>query len=152
MQRISFADKNCSVAQALELVGEWWTLMIVRDALLGVTRFDELQSRTGISRNVLGERLSRLVEDGVLDLDADVSPLLGWPLRNPAFPDAPITLRLLLSHRAGLTDAAGYYAVPLDGELKASLHSSMVFDRAHWFALRGTGNVVYHDNLRIEPR
>ena len=38
MQRISFADKNCSVAQALELVGEWWTLMIVRDALLGVTR------------------------------------------------------------------------------------------------------------------
>lgn len=66
MERKSFADMHCSVAQCLEVVGEWWTLLIVRDALLGVTRFDDFQQRLGISRNVLGQRLARLVELGIL--------------------------------------------------------------------------------------
>jgi DNA-binding HxlR family transcriptional regulator len=66
MERKSFSDMHCSVAQCLEVVGEWWTLLIVRDAFLGVTRFDELQERLGISRNVLNQRLTRLVEGGVL--------------------------------------------------------------------------------------
>lgn len=67
MQRYSFADMNCSVAQALEQIGEWWTLLILRDALLGVTRFEEFQSRLGISRNILSTRLDKLVEDGILE-------------------------------------------------------------------------------------
>jgi DNA-binding HxlR family transcriptional regulator len=58
---------NCSVAQTLEVVGEWWSLLIIRDALLGNTRFDEFHNRLGISRNVLNERLGRLVTEGVLD-------------------------------------------------------------------------------------
>jgi len=58
---------SCSVAQCLEVVGEWWSLLIVRDALLGVTRFDDFQRRLGISRNVLRDRLSRLVAEGVFD-------------------------------------------------------------------------------------
>ncbi|HZU60543.1 MAG TPA: helix-turn-helix domain-containing protein [Solirubrobacteraceae bacterium] len=66
MERKSFSQMHCSVAQCLEVVGEWWTLLIVRDAFLGVTRFDEFQRRLGISRNVLGQRLARLVEVGVL--------------------------------------------------------------------------------------
>ena len=57
---------NCSVAQCLEVVGEWWSMLIVRDVFLGVTRFDQLQERLGISRNVLNQRLARLVETGVL--------------------------------------------------------------------------------------
>lgn len=57
---------HCSVAQCLEVVGEWWTLLILRDAFVGVTRFDEFQERLGISRNVLGQRLASLVEHGVL--------------------------------------------------------------------------------------
>lgn len=57
---------NCSVAQCLEVVGEWWTMLIVRDAFLGVTRFEAFQRRLGISRNVLQERLSHLVGAGVL--------------------------------------------------------------------------------------
>jgi DNA-binding HxlR family transcriptional regulator len=67
MQRVSFRDMNCSVAQALEVVGEWWSLLVVRDALVGVTRFDEFQRRLGISRNVLNDRLTRLVAEGVLE-------------------------------------------------------------------------------------
>lgn len=58
---------NCSVAQCLEVVGEWWSMLIIRDAFLGITRFDQFQRRLGISRNVLNQRLTRLVEEGILD-------------------------------------------------------------------------------------
>jgi DNA-binding HxlR family transcriptional regulator len=66
VERKSFADMHCSVAQCLEVVGEWWSMLIVRDAFLGVTRFDDFQERLGISRNILNQRLGRLVETGVL--------------------------------------------------------------------------------------
>ncbi|HEX4865730.1 MAG TPA: helix-turn-helix domain-containing protein [Acidimicrobiales bacterium] len=67
MERKSFADMHCSVAQCLEVVGEWWSMLIVRDAFLGVTRFDQFQERLGISRNVLNQRLSYLVDNEVLE-------------------------------------------------------------------------------------
>jgi DNA-binding HxlR family transcriptional regulator len=66
VQRTSFEDMNCSVAQCLEIVGEWWSLLIVRDAFLGVRRFDDFQARLGISRNILNDRLTKLVDNGVL--------------------------------------------------------------------------------------
>ena len=67
MQRTSFEAMNCSVAQCLEVIGEWWSMLIIRDAFLGVRRFDDFQSRLGISRNILTTRLTSLVEAGVLD-------------------------------------------------------------------------------------
>jgi len=67
MQRTSFEDMNCSVAQCLEVVGEWWSLLIVRDAFLGVRRFDDFQARLGISRNILNQRLTKLVDEGILE-------------------------------------------------------------------------------------
>ena len=66
MERKSFADMDCSVAQCLEVVGEWWSMLIVRDAFLGVTRFEDFQRRLGISRNILQQRLGQLVDAGVL--------------------------------------------------------------------------------------
>jgi DNA-binding HxlR family transcriptional regulator len=66
MQRTSFGGMNCSVAQCLEVVGEWWSLLILRDAFLGVTRFDHFEARLGIARNILTRRLIRLVDNGVL--------------------------------------------------------------------------------------
>ena len=54
------------MAQCLEVVGEWWTMLIVRDALWGYSRFDEFQRRLGISRSVLGVRLERLVDHGIM--------------------------------------------------------------------------------------
>ena len=66
VQRTSFEDVTCSVAQCLDIVGEWWSLLIVRDAFLGVTRFDDFQARLGISRNILTQRLNRLVEGEIL--------------------------------------------------------------------------------------
>ena len=66
VERKSFSGMHCSVAQCLEVVGEWWTPLIIRDAFFGVTRFDEFQQRLGISRSVLNQRLARLIELGVL--------------------------------------------------------------------------------------
>lgn len=62
-----YEGQNCSIARALEVVGERWTLLIIRDVLLGLRRFDEFQQSLGIARNVLADRLNRLVEEGVLE-------------------------------------------------------------------------------------
>jgi DNA-binding HxlR family transcriptional regulator len=62
----TYDSQRCSVARTLELVGERWTLLIVRDAFLGVRRFGDFADRLGIARNVLQDRLERLVEAGVL--------------------------------------------------------------------------------------
>ena len=66
-ERTSFQDFACSTAQTLEVIGEWWTLLLVRDAFFGVRRFEDFQRRLGISRSVLTNRLNRLVEEGVLE-------------------------------------------------------------------------------------
>jgi DNA-binding HxlR family transcriptional regulator len=57
---------NCSLAGALSIVGDWWSLLIVRDALLGVRRFGEFRQSLGLARNILADRLKRLVADGIL--------------------------------------------------------------------------------------
>jgi CubicO group peptidase (beta-lactamase class C family) len=79
----------------------------------------------------------RLVEAGTLDLDRDVSDWLGWRLRNPAFPDKAITLRLLLSHRSSLTDNNDY-AIPLGRTLRDVVADPKAWDATHapggWFA------------------
>jgi DNA-binding HxlR family transcriptional regulator len=66
VRRASFSDLNCSVAQTLEVVGDWWSLLIVRDVFFGVTRFDDIQRRLGIARNTLTDRLDWLCGQGVL--------------------------------------------------------------------------------------
>jgi DNA-binding HxlR family transcriptional regulator len=67
MLKRDYKGQNCSVARALELVGERWTLLIVRDAFLGLRRFEQFQESLGIARNVLTDRLNRLVEEGILE-------------------------------------------------------------------------------------
>lgn len=58
---------NCSVARTLEVIGEWWTMLVVREAFNGVRRFDDFQSRLGIARNVLATRLQSLVDHEILE-------------------------------------------------------------------------------------
>ncbi len=66
MRRDDLADASCGIAQALGVVGDWWTLLVLREVTGGVTRFDALQASLGISRRALTERLAGLVEHGVL--------------------------------------------------------------------------------------
>jgi DNA-binding HxlR family transcriptional regulator len=62
-----YENQVCTIAGALEVVGERWSLLIIRDVFLGLRRFDQLQANLGIARNVLQTRLTRLVEQGVLE-------------------------------------------------------------------------------------
>lgn len=66
MTRTSLKNFNCSLAQALDILGDRWTMLIIRDAFYGVSRFSRFQQRLGIARNVLANRLNVLVEAGVL--------------------------------------------------------------------------------------
>jgi DNA-binding HxlR family transcriptional regulator len=63
----AYEGQNCSIASALEVVGERWTLLIIRDVFLGLRRFDQFQKSLGIARNVLTDRLNRLVDEGILE-------------------------------------------------------------------------------------
>jgi DNA-binding HxlR family transcriptional regulator len=67
MRRKSFDGMNCSIAGSLEILGEWWTFLVLRDAFLGVRRFEDFQGRLGIARNVLASRLQTLVAHGILE-------------------------------------------------------------------------------------
>jgi CubicO group peptidase (beta-lactamase class C family) len=83
-----------------------------------------------ISKLVTAIGVMRLVEQRRLDLDADVSAVLGWRLRNPAFPDRPITLRLLLSHRSSLIDGVDY-VLPLDADIRDVFADPKAWDADH---------------------
>ena len=67
MLRRDYENQTCSIARTLEIVGERWTPLILRDALLGRRRFEDFQRSLGIARNVLSDRLARLVEAGILE-------------------------------------------------------------------------------------
>ena len=84
-----------------------------------------------ISKLVVGVEVMRLVEQGRLDLDEDVSGRLGWNLRNPAFPDRPITLRQLLSHTSSVRDYEDQYAIPLGDTVQANMAPRTSWDSKH---------------------
>src|ERR1700675_4101138 len=67
MQRKSFGNMQCPVARSLERVGEWWSILILRDAFAGMTRFDEFQKSLDIAPNILTRRLTALVDAGLLE-------------------------------------------------------------------------------------
>jgi DNA-binding HxlR family transcriptional regulator len=67
MQRKSFGDMKCPIARSLERVGEWWSILILRDAMHGLTRFDQFQKNLDIAPNMLTRRLNALVEGGLLE-------------------------------------------------------------------------------------
>jgi DNA-binding HxlR family transcriptional regulator len=67
MQRKSFEGMNCPVARSLDRVGEWWSILILRDAINGATRFDQFSKSLGIAANILTKRLNALVEAGLLE-------------------------------------------------------------------------------------
>lgn len=67
MSRRRFEDMDCSVAQTLDVVGDWWTLLVVREATFGTRRFCDFERNLGIAKNILADRLRKLVDHEVLD-------------------------------------------------------------------------------------
>lgn len=68
MRRTSFASMSCSVARSLEQIGDWWTLLVVREAFYGTRRFKDFEAHLGIAPNILTGRLAKLVEHGIFEI------------------------------------------------------------------------------------
>ncbi|MBA2690722.1 MAG: helix-turn-helix transcriptional regulator [Burkholderiales bacterium] len=66
MPRTDFGQMNCAIAQALELIGEGWSILIIREAFYGTRRFGDFEARLGIARNILSTRLNKLTAGGIL--------------------------------------------------------------------------------------
>src|SRR6201988_4828300 len=68
VKRTSFAGDGCPIARALDVIGDWWSMLIIRDAMLGRRRFGEFQKSLGLAKNILAARLRMLVDQGILKL------------------------------------------------------------------------------------
>jgi DNA-binding HxlR family transcriptional regulator len=82
VKRTSFEGNPCPVARALDAIGDWWSLLIIRDAFAGVRRFGEFQKRLGVAKNILTVRLRTLVDRGILTTEpaSDGSPYRDYVL------------------------------------------------------------------------
>ena len=98
MERKTFAQAPCSIARSLDVLGDWWTPLIIRECLYGVHRFDELQRWLGIGRNILTRRLALLVDEGVLTKEpySDSPQRYEYHLTEKGY-DAAVTLMALMT-------------------------------------------------------
>jgi DNA-binding HxlR family transcriptional regulator len=97
MQRKSFENLQCPIARSLERVGEWWSILILRDAFYGITRFDEFQKSLDIAANMLTRRLNGLVDEGLLErkLYCEKPPRYEYHLTERGRDFRPVMLALL---------------------------------------------------------
>ncbi|MEU1386127.1 MULTISPECIES: winged helix-turn-helix transcriptional regulator [unclassified Nonomuraea] len=147
MKRADLPDSDCGIAQALGVIGDWWTFLVVRDIAGGTTRFDGLQRELGVSRRALAERLANLVEHGVLE-------------RRPYSTRPPRHDYVLTAKGEGLLPALialqdwGVRHVMGDGALTAtSEHGSAESRRVHELVDRKLPDVVLerHDGELVAP-
>ena len=111
MQRTRFADMACSIARTMDVIGEPWSPLILRDVWVGIRRFDQIQADLGISRKVLTERLAHLVEEGVLEkLPYDARPRHEYHLTDKG---AELVDLLMVMARWGDTWLAGTAGPPV---------------------------------------
>ena len=82
VKRTSFDGDACPIARALDVIGDWWSLLIIRDALMGARRFGEFQQRLGVAKNILTVRLRTLVDRGIMTTEpaSDGSPYRDYVL------------------------------------------------------------------------
>ena len=97
MQRTTFKHMRCPIARSLEHVGEWWSILILRDAIKGLTRFDQFQKSLNIAPNILTRRLATLVESGLLErrLYCDHPPRYEYALTAAGRDFRPVLVALL---------------------------------------------------------
>jgi DNA-binding HxlR family transcriptional regulator len=138
----TYSDRNCSLARTLEVVGERWTLLIVRDAFYGIRRFGDFAAQLGIPRAVLTSRLKSLVEKGVLSRDSDAAGNVEYRLTDKGIALWPV-LRAMMSWGDEFYSPAG--------ARRAMSHDSDegVLDPEGRCA--NCGQVVPVPDIRIEP-
>src|ERR1700689_5278842 len=145
MLKSDYADQNCSIARSLELVGERWTILVLRDVFLGRRRFDQIQQSLGVARNVLAARLDRLVAEEILEK----VPYQERPLRHeyrltPKGVDLwPVTVELL---RWG-----DRYAAPDAGPPIVLRHKDCGGELGEGRDCMGCGEGLQASDVRAEP-
>lgn len=70
-KRTAMSGANCGIARALDIIGDWWSLLIVREAFYGKQRFGEFQKGLGLAKNILSSRLKKLVQEGIMAMEMD---------------------------------------------------------------------------------
>jgi DNA-binding HxlR family transcriptional regulator len=139
--RSDYAEQDCSMARALEIVGERWTLLIVRDAFHGLTRYDEFLRSLGIATNVLSNRLQKLVAADILRQDA---PRGRYKLTAKGRALHPVLLTLIAW--------ADRYEPGPDGPEVLILHTDCGHEVGGTLSCAHCGEAVRAESLRMIPR
>jgi len=144
MQRKSFGNMQCPIARSLERVGEWWSILILRDALRGSTRFDEFLKNLDIAPNILSRRLNALVEGGLLERRryTDHPPRYEYVLTRRGGDFRPVLLSLL---------AWGNRHFAPEGKSVVLVDSATGIEAEPVLVDRASGRPVVGPDFRIEP-
>jgi len=127
----TYDNQVCSVARALEAIGDRWTMLVIRDAFHGARRFEELQDRLGIARNVLSDRLARLVGDGILEkrLYQDRPPRYEYELTAKGIDLFPVLVSLMLWGDRHVPDPGGPPVVIVHRDCGGRIDEHLLCDR-----------------------
>ena len=140
-----FTDQNCSVAGALEIVGERWTLLIMREVLFGRRRFAEIKRQTGVAPNILSDRLGMLVERGLL--------------RRELYSEHPESYEYVPTRKGvdlnnvilALLQWGDKYAAPADGPPRVPVHRACGHDAAPELHCGHCGEALQATELTVRP-
>jgi DNA-binding HxlR family transcriptional regulator len=141
----SFPDQNCSIASALSIVGDRWTLLVMREVLFGRRRFAEIKRHTGIAPNILSDRLQMLVEHGLLvrTLYSEHPESYEYAPTRKGLDVNPVILTLL---RWG-----DQHASPADGPPRVPVHAKCGHDAHPQLHCAHCGEVLHTADMKIRP-
>jgi DNA-binding HxlR family transcriptional regulator len=140
-----FADQNCSVAGALSIVGERWTLLIMREVLLGRRRFAEIKRNTGVASNILTDRLEMLVDHGVLrrKLYSEHPESYEYVPTRKGLDLNPVIIALL--------QWGDQYAAPATGAPRVPVHTTCNHDAHPTLHCSHCGEAIKSTELKVRP-
>lgn len=138
----TYADRNCSLARSLEVVGERWTLLIIRDAFYGVRRFGDFVTQLHIPRAVLTERLKLLVQEGVMDRSRGAAGAPEYTLTDKGLALWPILRGFMAWGDANYSP---------DGPRRAVRHDSDDGHLDEFSRCSECGRIVSVPDIRLEP-
>lgn len=146
MKRTSLQDATCPIARTLDVIGDWWSLLIVRDMLAGPKRFGELQKSLGLAKNILSARLRSLVAQGILQ----TAPMA----EGSAWKDYALTEkgRALFTVLVAMREWGETYQFP-DGDCPVELVDRKTGQRVRNLELRSAaGQLLTPADTRLQPR
>jgi DNA-binding HxlR family transcriptional regulator len=138
-------DQNCSIARALEVIGERWTLLVMREVLLSRRRFEEIRRHTGVASNILSDRLDTLVEHGVLERRRYAEKPEAFEYRAT---EKGLELQPVLTTLMGWGDR---HMAPAEGPPRVFVHTTCDHDTTPRLVCDHCGEAVDARTIRVRP-